>query len=104
MTASSRAAWPATIVSMPFMQIDRPSIQLGLLKAIGEAHGFSVRTLHANLDFAAMIGVDRYRLLADHHTRMIGEWLVSLEAFGDAAPDPDAQLLAEFGEEVAYLA
>jgi ribosomal peptide maturation radical SAM protein 1 len=89
---------------MPFMQIDRPSIQLGLLKAIGEAHGFPVRTLHANLDFAAMIGADRYRRLADHHTRMIGEWLFSPEAFGDTAPDRDAKLLADFGEEFAYLA
>lgn len=104
MTTGSPAAWRTTIVSMPFMQIDRPSIQLGLLKAIGEAHGFPVRTLHANLDFAAMLGADRYRLLADHHTRMIGEWLFSLEAFGETAPDPEAQLLVEFGEEFAYLA
>jgi ribosomal peptide maturation radical SAM protein 1 len=89
---------------MPFMQIDRPSIQLGLLKSIGEAHGFPVRTLHTNLDFAALVGADCYRQLADHHTRMIGEWLFSLEAFGEAAPDGDAQLLADFGEEFAYLA
>ena len=53
------------LVSMPFMGLDRPSIQLGLLKAIGEEHGFAVRTLHANLDFAARIGADYYRTLAD---------------------------------------
>ena len=35
------------LVSMPFMSLDRPSIQLGLLKAIGEEHGFAVGTLHA---------------------------------------------------------
>ena len=89
---------------MPFMQIDRPSIQLGLLKAIGETNRFPVRTLHANLEFAAMIGADRYRRLADHHSRMIGDWLFSVAAFGDVAPDPDARLLTEFGDEFAYLA
>jgi ribosomal peptide maturation radical SAM protein 1 len=91
---------PTVLVSMPFMNTDRPSIQLGLLKAIGEAHGFTVRTLHANLDFAARIGLDRYRLIADHYRRLVGEWLFSVEAFGDAAPDRDARLLAEFGDEL----
>jgi ribosomal peptide maturation radical SAM protein 1 len=92
------------LVSMPFMQIDRPSIQLGLLKAIGDAHGFPVRTLHANLDFAARIGTELYVPLADHCRHLVGEWLFSVEAFGDAAPDRDARLLVEFGEEFASLA
>ncbi|HEV2782535.1 MAG TPA: RiPP maturation radical SAM C-methyltransferase [Actinophytocola sp.] len=101
---ASRAAWPTVIVCMPFQQADRPSIQLGLLKAIGEAHGFPVRTLHANLDFAVRIGLDHYRLLADHRGRQLGDWLFSVEAFGDAAPDPDGKLLAEFEAELSYLA
>src|SRR6266545_3122048 len=104
LTAEQRGAWPVVLVSMPFMQIDRPSIQLGLLKAIGEAHGFPVRTLHANLDFAARIGVDYYRALAELRGRMVGDWLFSLEAFGDAAPDRAGRLLAEFGSDLAYLA
>lgn len=99
-TAEQRAALPVVLVSMPFMQADRPSIQLGLLKAIGEAHGFPVRTLHANLDFAARIGAERYRPLAEHRGRMVGDWLFSVVAFGDAAPDPDGRFLAEFGDEL----
>jgi ribosomal peptide maturation radical SAM protein 1 len=95
---------PTVLVSMPFMQVDRPSIQLGLLKAIGEANGFPVRTLHANLDFAARIGPDYYRLLAEHRGRQIGDWLFSVEAFGAAAPDVDGELPAEFADELAYLA
>ncbi len=91
------------IVSMPFMEVDRPSIQLGLLKAIGEAHGLPVRTLHANLDFAARIGIDYYQLLAEHRGRLVGDWLFSVEAFGDAAPDPDGELLDEFAAELSYL-
>ncbi len=90
---------PTVLVSMPFMNADRPSIQLGLLKAIGEANGFGVRTLHANLDFAARIGLDRYRTIAEHYRRLVGEWLFSVEAFGAAAPDQEARLLAEFGDE-----
>jgi ribosomal peptide maturation radical SAM protein 1 len=88
------------LVSMPFMHADRPSIQLGLLRAIGEATGFPVRTLHANLDLAARIGIDDYAVLAEHGRRMVGDWLFSVEAFGDAAPDRDADMLAEFGDEL----
>lgn len=95
---------PTVLVSMPFMQADRPSIQLGLLKAIGEAAGFPVRTLHANLDFAARIGPDYYRLLADHRGRQVGDWLFSVAAFGSSAPDADGELPEEFADELTYLA
>ncbi|MDQ3786372.1 MAG: RiPP maturation radical SAM C-methyltransferase, partial [Actinomycetota bacterium] len=91
------------IVSMPFQHVDRPSIQLGLLKAIGEQHGHPVRTLHANLDFAVMIGLDSYRLLAENRGRQVGDWLFSVEAFGAAAPDPDGTFLDEFEHELSYL-
>jgi hypothetical protein len=96
-------SWPTVIVSMPCQQVDRPSIQLGLLKAIGEAHGFPVRTLHAGLDFAVRIGLDYYQLLAEHRGRQIGDWLFSAEAFGDAAPDPHGDLLQELGAELSYV-
>lgn len=102
-SAERRADWPTVIVSMPFMNVDRPSIQLGLLKAIGQAHGFPVRTLHANLDFAAQIGADYYGTLAEHRGRLVGDWLFSVEAFGAAAPDHDAHLLDEFADELSYL-
>src|SRR4051794_37956564 len=89
---------------MPFLHADRPSIPLGLLKAIGVARGFPVRTLHACLDFAARIGPDYYALLADHRGRQVGDWLFSVEAFGADAPDPDGRRLLEaFGDELGYL-
>lgn len=103
-TAEQRAAWPTVLVTMPFMMADRPSIQLGLLKAIAVAHGFPVRTLHANLDFAARLGLDRYRLLCDRRGQMVGDWLFSVEAFGAEAPDPGSRLLDDFAEDLAYLA
>src|SRR5882757_4852860 len=78
------------LVSMPFMETSRPSIQLGLLKAVAEQHGFGVRTLHANLDFAVRIGVDRYDRLCQARGPLAGEWLFSVAAFPGTAPDPDA--------------
>jgi ribosomal peptide maturation radical SAM protein 1 len=103
-TRDRHAAWPVVLVSMPFMGIYRPSIQLGLLKAIAGQYGFPVRTLHANLDLAARIGADYYSGLSQHRGRMVGEWLFSVAAFGDAAPDPEAKLLDEFADELSYLA
>jgi ribosomal peptide maturation radical SAM protein 1 len=102
-TARQRGGWPVVLVSMPFMDADRPSIQLGLLKAIVAGHGFPVRTLHANLDLAARIGANPYRVLAAHRGRMLGDWLFSVEAFGEAAPDRAARLLDEFVEDLPGL-
>ncbi|TFV48902.1 RiPP maturation radical SAM C-methyltransferase [Blastococcus sp. TF02A-35] len=103
LTPEQRAQWPVALVSMPFMEHDRPSIQLGLLKAIGTAAGFPVTTLHANLDFAARIGTERYVVLCEQRGRMVGDWLFSVEAFGDAAPDRDARLLDDFADDLTHL-
>ncbi|MEV6301967.1 RiPP maturation radical SAM C-methyltransferase [Actinoplanes sp. NPDC051861] len=97
------AGCPVVLVSMPFMAADRPSIQLGLLKAVLEAHGFPAHTLHANLDLAALLGAERYSLLAEHRGPMVGEWLFSVEAFGDDAPDPAGRLPDEFADDLGYL-
>lgn len=102
-TGAQRRDLPVTLVSMPFMEVHRPSIQLGLLGAIARGHDFPVRTVHANLDFAAMIGVAYYGKLAEHRRQLVGDWLFSVEAFGDAAPDQDGRLIEEFAGELAYL-
>src|SRR5829696_4425596 len=102
-TIEQRSRLHIVLISMPFMEHDRPSIQIGLLKAIADHHGFSVKTLHANLDFAARIGPDYYRALCEHRGPMIGEWLFSLEAFGDEAPDPDSTILWDLAGEISYL-
>src|SRR5213076_1686554 len=89
----ARAKWPVALVSMPFVSMTRPSIQLGLLKPIGESHGFPVQTFHLGLDFAKLIGPELYHQLCEQRGRALGDWLFSLAAFGDAAPDPDDRLL-----------
>jgi ribosomal peptide maturation radical SAM protein 1 len=86
------------------MDARRPSIQLGLLKSLAAAHGFPARTLHAYLMLAAKMGVEYYQLLAEHRGPMLGEWLFSLDAFRDAAPDPDSRMLEELADGLAHLA
>jgi ribosomal peptide maturation radical SAM protein 1 len=101
--ARERSAWPVILVSMPFMDVSRPSIQLGLLKSLAIVNGFAARTLHANLTFAHQIGVDYYHLLAEHRGRMVGEWLFSLEAFPGVAPDPDSYMVEEMADDLFYF-
>lgn len=101
--SEQRIAWPTVVVSMPFQHVHRPSIQLGLLKAVGEEHGFPVQTLHANLEFAVRIGEDYYALLAENRGKLVGDWLFSVEAFGDDAPDREGEFLAAFGADLSYL-
>ncbi|MGC5568722.1 RiPP maturation radical SAM C-methyltransferase [Streptomyces sp. FR-108] len=91
------------LVCMPFMDDRRPSLQAGLLSAVAEAHGFAATTLHANLDFAAGLGVDMYRALADNSGHLVGDWLFSLEAFGAAAPDPRHTFLDLHAEDLAAV-
>ncbi len=88
---------------MPFADAGRPSIQLGLLKALGEACGFPVSSLHASLDLATRIGLADYRALSAHRGWMLGDWLFSVAAFGDAAPDPEARLLDDVDADLSFL-
>jgi ribosomal peptide maturation radical SAM protein 1 len=101
--AGQRAACPVLLVSMPFMDARRPSIQLGLLSEIARRAGFAVRTLHANLDFAARIGLEAYETVGEGQRQLLGEWLFAVEAFGKAAPDPDAVLLAEIAARLQRM-
>lgn len=91
------------LVSMPFMNARRPSIQTGLLKSLAAAAGFPARTLHVNLDFAVRIGLEYYDLLCGHRGPLVGDWLFSLEAFPGSAPDPDARMLADLAGQLSYL-
>lgn len=77
------------LVSMPFASADRPSIQIGLLAELARGVGWHATTHHLNLDLAALIGLERYRVMAAHRGRQFGDWLFSPSAFGSDAPDPD---------------
>lgn len=102
-TPGQRSALPVVLVSMPFMDAHRPSIQLGLLKSLAAGCGFPVRTLHANLDLAVRIGMESYELLCQHRGSMVGDWLFSLEAFPGTAPDPDARMIDDLSRQLSHL-
>jgi ribosomal peptide maturation radical SAM protein 1 len=102
-TSGRPSAFHVILVSMPFMDTRRPSIQLGLLKSLAARKGFPVRTLHANLDFAARIGMNQYELLCRHRGPMVGEWLFSAEAFPGTAPDPGGRMIDDLADGLSYL-
>jgi ribosomal peptide maturation radical SAM protein 1 len=77
------------LVSMPFVTAWTPSIQIGTLAPVARAAEFPTSTFHLYLDFAAMVGTDRYDVLCDFGRQPAGDWLFSCEAFGPDAPDPN---------------
>lgn len=97
---AARDALPVALVCMPFVSYHSPSIQIGLLKPIVASHGFPVRTLHLNLDFAALVGPDVYEELCDFGRVPVGDWLFAAAAFGDDAPDAGQEFLDEFPADV----
>jgi hypothetical protein len=101
-TRAARTAWPVALVSMPFVSSWRPSIQLGLLKALASAHGFPATTFHLNLDFAKQIGTECYDALCEHRGPLLGEWLFARAAFGDEA-DPKDHFLDTFAAGIAPI-
>lgn len=98
-----RAEFPVVLVAMPFVDPYRPSIQLGLLKSVTGRAGFPVRTLHAYLDFAVRIGVPDYQILCQHRGPMTGEWLFSVAAFPETAPDRDGHFADEMARGLPHL-
>src|ERR1700683_208805 len=91
------------LVNMPFSSIWRPSIQLGTLKAITEQQSIPVDTYHLNLDLAKIVGVDTYEALAEFRGRQIGEWLFSLSAFEETAPDVNDLFLTRFRQDISAI-
>lgn len=72
----------ALLVSMPFGPIYMPSIALGILQAVADQHGYSVRSYYANLEFAKWITPELYtRITGNPVTHMTGEWIFSHGVF-----------------------
>jgi ribosomal peptide maturation radical SAM protein 1 len=83
------------LVSMPFASYRRPSLQVGLLAAICRRAGFPTSTHHLGVDFAARVGPALYEVISEAREEGIGDWLFSVAAFGDEAPDPSGAFAAK---------
>ena len=84
-----------TLVLMPFSDIERPSLALGLLKAALSRDGLSADVIYANLLFAERVGIHASSLpLRIWATSLIGEWVFAGAAFPDFSP-PDDRYLEE---------
>src|SRR5437660_1142972 len=73
---------------MPYSNIHRPSIALGLLKASLRGTGITCAIDYANLRFAELVGLDVTGLMYFTRTdSLIGEWTFAGAAFpGHATP------------------
>lgn len=87
------------LVNMPWARIDAPSIQCGLLQAIGEAAGHHVESKYLNLELAGLLGTDLYGAISSaraERLHLFGEWLFAVAAFGRR--DDGKAYVAEYPE------
>jgi ribosomal peptide maturation radical SAM protein 1 len=90
------------LITMPFSLINHPSIQLGLLQALGEQEGFLVDVYHLNLHMAARISSEVYNVFSNHRGPLTSEWLFSKAAFGKTAATID-KFFCSFQDEAKTL-
>lgn len=101
---AARGDLDVALVSMPMAAAERPSLALGLLSAIARNHGFAAQTIHAHLDFVAMLGYRTAKVLFRESRHQLAEWFFSEAAFGDQAPSGAEAIMAAFGDHVRELA
>lgn len=70
------------LVNMPFAEVQRPSIALGLLHASLKGTGVRSEVIYANLWFAESIGLASYQALQSTATdHLLGEWCFAANLF-----------------------
>jgi len=81
------------LVNMPLASVARPSLGLGLLKALLADEGIACRVLNPNLWFVEFIGLANYSpLMAPRVEECIGDWLFAGVAFPEFEPDHEGFL------------
>jgi ribosomal peptide maturation radical SAM protein 1 len=105
MTGSARPARAETdvcLVTMPYASLSRPSMALGLLKAILSAEGVKTTVMNAHLWFAESVGLRRYNVCAEQSRieNLTGEWTFAGAAFADdpRREEKDAEYLRQVYE------
>lgn len=97
MSKTDDGAPDVCFVSMPFVEIQRPSLALSLLQGILARDGVSSRVIHASMWFAEKVGAHLYEtMLTTPPTFLAGEWTFSAAAFGPREQDEEyLRLFAE---------
>jgi ribosomal peptide maturation radical SAM protein 1 len=78
---------PIALVSMPTLSARHPSFQLGLLAPFLEQHGFAAQPFSLFMYFGTHVGWRMNEVLAEVWPSLIGEWIWSKAAFGEAGRD-----------------
>lgn len=88
------------LVNMPYASLNRPSLALGLLKAVLARAGIAAKVLYPNFTFAEMIGLRLYHLCSSQLPKefLVGEWTFAAAAFRDAPRASDEEYLARIAE------
>lgn len=83
------------LVNMPYASLNRPSLALGLLKAVLERAGIPTAVVYSNLAFAEQIGLPLYHLCSSLFPKdfLVGEWTFAEAAFRDAPRAGDEEFL-----------
>jgi ribosomal peptide maturation radical SAM protein 1 len=81
------------LVNMPYSEIPRPSLALGILQSAIAAEGYSAVTLYANLLFAEEIGIVNYGYVSKSRPQeALTDWTFAHIAFPEFTPDPEAYI------------
>jgi ribosomal peptide maturation radical SAM protein 1 len=72
------------LVVMPFADGNRPSLAVGLLKALLAKRGFRCECKYFNVTFSSLLGQKQYNKLASATCALAGEWIFSQAYFGAA--------------------
>jgi ribosomal peptide maturation radical SAM protein 1 len=73
-----------SLVCMPFAEVQRPSIALGLLHAALKRTAIESEVIYANFDFAETIGLVAYQAMQSAPTdHLLGEWCFAGQLFPD---------------------
>ncbi len=92
------------LVNMPYASLNRPSLALGLLKAVLERAGIATAAVYPNLWFAERLGLPLYHLPSQFPKDFLtGEWTFAAAAFREAPRAGDEEYLARIAASHALV-
>ncbi|MEW6368325.1 MAG: RiPP maturation radical SAM C-methyltransferase [Acidobacteriota bacterium] len=77
------------LVNMPFMEVRRPSLAIGLLQAALEADGLTAQSVYGNLLFCEHAGLPAIQVMFTGMRSLLCDWVFARAAFPEFDPDPE---------------